>query len=69
MKFRITMKTPDALEDEINHQACSDGSNAPDLVAASAMTTCERWFKYGEMVTLEIDTDSETCTVVPVIEL
>ncbi len=27
---------------------------------------CESWFEYQESVTLEIDTDAQTCVVVPV---
>lgn len=27
---------------------------------------CKKWFEYGEYLTVEIDTDAKTCTVVPV---
>ena len=27
---------------------------------------CLRWFEYGEYLRVEVDTDAETCTVIPV---
>jgi hypothetical protein len=51
MKFRVTMKDPDTLNDAIEE--------------AVEKQMCGRWFGYGEYLTVEIDTDAKTCTVIP----
>lgn len=55
MKINVMMKTPDCLEyaaEDLNEEE-----------KEKFLSLCERWFRYGECVTLEIDTESETCTV------
>ena len=76
MIFRLTMKTPDALEDAIKEKAFNlFAEDAPtteeeeikiDEAVDQATKVCQKWFKYGELVTLEIDTDNKTCKVVEV---
>jgi len=64
MKFRVTMKTPDALEqtiEEVEDQLTVRGKSISDV-----QDLCEKWFKYGESLTVEIDTEAQTCVVVPV---
>jgi hypothetical protein len=74
MKFRVTMKDPDALDDPIDDAV----KEAPDLAnlpedereilqehrKVSLREIASRWFEYGEYLTVEIDTDAKTCTVV-----
>ena len=63
MKFRVTMKTPDALEqtiEEVEDQLTVRGKSISDV-----QDLCEKWFKYGESLTVEIDTEAQTCVVVP----
>ena len=76
LKFRITMKDPDALHDaiqdavreQINSMAAlSDGEKG--LLARSreeaVRNITKQWFSYGEYLTIEIDTQSQTATVCP----
>ena len=72
MKIRIHMKTPDSLNDAIE-SACEDEvGGAPDdelkdeefhQLVEKTKELAENWFRYGELVTLVIDTETETCTV------
>ena len=78
MKFKVTMKDPDTLYDAIGEaveQAVSDTIGVDDNDEREALIKvrvdkvkkiCGKWFEYGEYLTVEIDTDAETCTVVPV---
>jgi ABC-type amino acid transport substrate-binding protein len=83
MKFRVTMKSPDCLEDSISG-AINDSSLDWDLISKEhtefdelreseihtkieeTKELCKKWFKYGEYITVEIDTEAKTCVVVPV---
>jgi hypothetical protein len=76
MKFKVTMKDPDTLYDAIGEaveQAVSDTIGVDDNDEREALIKvrvdkvqkiCGKWFEYGEYLTVEIDTDAETCTVV-----
>jgi hypothetical protein len=75
MKFRVTMKTPDALNDAIKEAIETVeipylDSEAADMVREKQVemykAMCARWFKGGDYLTVEIDTGAQTCTVVPV---
>lgn len=71
MKFQVTMKTPDALEsilvDEIgNHSSSADIQTKLACAIDGMREVSRKFFLDGEHVTLEIDTDAQTCTVVPV---
>ena len=57
MKIEVCMKCPDCLDDAIND--CVDNEEEREKIKELA----GRWFKYGEMVTLMIDTENETCVV------
>ena len=59
MQFRVTMKTPDALDEAI------EASVPDDTAAESVRALCSQWFRYGEVITLEIDTNAATCVVIP----
>lgn len=74
MKFTVSMKCPDALERAIELEAeglvggSSDDEEADERyseLVRTAMEYAEKWFRYGEIVTLEIDSDKDTCTVIP----
>ena len=77
MKFKVSMKDPDTLGDAIR-DAVEEAVNAlPDLSQDERDAVlekrqeaigklCGKWFEYGEYLTVEIDTEAETCTVVPV---
>lgn len=76
MKFRVTMKDPDVLHDAIEEAVDSavdkmDGLDADEREAVkdkrkeNVADSCCAWFKYGEYLTVEVDTDAKTCVVVP----
>lgn len=54
-KFTIMMQTPDCL-----HYALQD---LPEEERAEALEVCKKWFKYGEMIKLKVDTETKTCVV------
>lgn len=67
MKFTVTLKTPDVLEDSINEAI----NNLPDPdqdqeSKDEILKKCGQWFEYGECLTVEIDTEKNTCTVLKV---
>jgi len=74
MKIKVTMKCPDALDQAIE-KAAEDEVGGPmdssehderwkDLVL-QGKKVATKWFKWGEYVTLEIDTEANTCIVLP----
>ena len=76
MKFRVTMKDPDTLCDAITDAVESSVAQMPDLDQEereavrekrrdTVSDVCGAWFRYGEYLTVEIDTDAKTCVVVP----
>lgn len=76
MKIRIQMKTPDALADSIEEAAHEWAAQIESLDDDERAELAEskrekwrdlagKWFRHGEYITVEIDTDAQTCTVVP----
>lgn len=66
MKIRIIMKTPDCVDDAINNtefdlECPEDEYPTKQLIR----TVCEKWFSYGEICVLEVDTDKQTIKVIP----
>jgi hypothetical protein len=59
MKIRISMKTPDCIDNAMHELAISD-REVDDIRRIS-----KKFFRYDECVELEIDTETETCIVVP----
>jgi hypothetical protein len=55
MKFVLTFKTPDAVEDALAE--CSDSERQ------TAERLTDKFFKYGEYADIEIDTEAGTATV------
>jgi len=75
MKFRVTFKDPDGpydcLTDAAKESVASIEGIDKDEREALANARREelkkltdRWFEYGEYVTIEIDTEAKTATVV-----
>ena len=70
MKIQVTLKDPDSLNDEITDGVVREYPNEdPDIraekIADIRIMSC-KWFKYGEYVTIEIDTETETAKVLEV---
>lgn len=76
MKIRVTMKDPDCLHDAVREAVEDDCAKITGLFererenliadrTAEVSHACSRWFQYGEYLTVEIDTDAGTATVVP----
>lgn len=74
MKFRVTMKDQDTLGDAITDALKEEAANIAELddeerealVEHRQETVgeiCRQWFKYGEYLTVEIDTEAKTATV------
>jgi hypothetical protein len=73
MKFTVQMKDPDCLYNSIDEAV--NALAFPDLSASEAeivresrkenlRDACCRWFRYGEYLEVEVDTDAGTCVVV-----
>jgi hypothetical protein len=71
MKFEVRLHTtPDGLAFAIKHALISADESTidhSDPEAArrtdQAHALCGRWFRFGDTLTVEIDTDAETCAV------
>ena len=72
MKFVVTMKDPDTLDDSISHAVDvslmgvedKDEREAVKAVRhAKVREVADTWFRYGEYLSVEIDTDTGTATV------
>jgi hypothetical protein len=73
MIFRVAMKDTDALyeaiRDAVNEEVAKMGlsKDEAELIAEARMEKvkegCEKWFEYSEYLTVEIDTEAWTCTV------
>lgn len=65
MKVHVTFKTPDALDMALDEACLNDYGNDQSVedIKDEARQICEKWIKYGEYVTLEIDTTQGTATV------
>jgi hypothetical protein len=74
MKFQISFKDPDGVSNSIQ-EAINDNlpkdldENEFEELTESRKILIEestkRWIKWGEYVTIEIDTEENTCVVVP----
>jgi hypothetical protein len=74
MKIRVTMKDTDTLNDTIEFEVQKAVSELPmlshnerrtvgELRQAEVRALAGQWFRYGEYVTIEIDTDAKTAIV------
>ena len=80
MKIQFTMKTPDVAVDTVNEAVREEFSNDNDGLSDEDFffndgkaddrryeisELCQKWFEGGEYVTLELDVENKTMTVVP----
>ena len=79
MKFRVSMKCPDALHEAVKEAVeesvdtssvlgTLDGDEKDSIIESrieKVRSLCSKWFKYGEYLEVEIDTEEATCVVVP----
>lgn len=76
MKFTVSMKDPDTLGDAIDEAVKYDVLEVEGLAdeerevveeerGRKVRELCNKWFKYSEYLTVEIDTEAGTCTVLP----
>lgn len=56
MKIQFIVQTPDCLQPALEYIDDEDLREAVEELS-------KKWIKYGESLTLEIDTDTETCIV------
>jgi demethoxyubiquinone hydroxylase (CLK1/Coq7/Cat5 family) len=74
MKFKVTMKDPDTLHDaiteavakEVGAMTSADAEEKAEIAVIRTEKTgelCAKWFRYGEYVTIEIDTEAKTAIV------
>ncbi len=70
MKFQITFKTPDVVEDTIRKELLEKGLDVDSeahFANQEAMTdVTDKFVGWGESVTIEFDTDKKTAVVVPI---
>jgi len=59
MKVRLTFKTPDVVDDAIEQDGLED-------YEVEIHKACDKWVRYGEYLTVEVDTEAGTATVLPV---
>jgi hypothetical protein len=76
MKYRITMKDPDGFSESVSIAARDSVKNVKgvaddereDLEESRRNQLCKqagKWFEYDEYLTVEIDTEANTCVVIP----
>ena len=72
MKFNITMKDPDGFYESVKNAveeslptglSSGERSNLLEDRIEKVEESLERWFEYNEYVTIEVDTDNNTATV------
>jgi hypothetical protein len=78
MKFRVTLKDPDCLYEAAREATREECAAIPGLSEEEKLVISQKrevdaitfaskkWFQYGEYVTIEIDTDEGTATVLKV---
>jgi hypothetical protein len=75
MKVQVTLKDPDALIDAVNDAVRADVAKLEGLTDAEREAVFEvrsdkahrdvgKWFAHGEYLTVEVDTEANTATVV-----
>jgi hypothetical protein len=70
MKFQVIFKTPDAVEYGLKYSgAPEDGMGNLDLQDEEVQTCIsltKKFIAYGETITIEFDTETQTATIKPV---
>ena len=66
MKFQVTFKCPDAVEDaikqELKHEEF-ESELAKRYAVEDFMELTRKWVEWGEYITVEFDLDAGTCVV------
>lgn len=62
MKLTITLKDPDGIFDAIHQAAAEDGGDIRERIN-ELTDQLSPWIRYGEYITIDIDTDTRTATV------
>ena len=57
MKATLSFKTPDVVDYAV--EGMDEGE------AAEVRKACKKWVEYDECLTVEVDTEAGTCTVIP----
>lgn len=66
MKIRMTFKTPDIVEDSVIESLGPDTADEQyEDEKFAAIQACKRWVKWGELLTVEVDTETGMCEVIP----
>lgn len=79
MKIKVQLKDPDALFDavqdavhdhvvlmaEANNLDYGERKSLEEARVEKVLELAKRWFRWSEYLTVEIDTDAETCVVLP----
>lgn len=75
MKIRIQMKDPDTMPDAVTDAVREElrASGLPkdeqdvlyEVRSDKIRGICAKWFRYSEYLTVEVDTEAQTCTVIP----
>lgn len=74
MKFIVSMKNPDALDEAIQEAVRNDLKRSQDIAADEVdilmehrcekiRAICKQWFQHGEYLNVEVDTEANTCIV------
>ena len=74
MKFNVTFKTPDAVYETVKdiseQEACEvvdidENCDKQSEIRTELEDFASKWVKFGEIVTIEFDTEKGTAIVVP----
>jgi len=66
MKFTVTFKCPDAVQEAIDMALKWSDDPEDDDLRDACEDVSEKFVQWGEMVTVEFDTDGQTARVLPV---
>ena len=79
MKIEITFKDPDALIDcvadgvrenfTLGDLSEEEAEKVLEVREETVRDICHKWFEHGEYLTVEVDTEKKTCTVLEVEEV
>jgi len=68
MRIKITFKTPDAVDYVLNSRVCMENPEKSVELMEEAMNTINQFVKYGEVISVEFDTETNTARVIPIKE-
>lgn len=70
MKFRVTMKDSDGVYASISQALKINEDNDPEdqeegMTREDLSEVASQWIRWGEYLTVEIDTEARACVVIP----